>query len=368
MGASLPMVAVTTVQHGAFPSAVVEGPVSCKVVAADDESRWDAFVASQPEASGYHLWRWRRVFEQGLGHRSHYLIAERRGLVAGILPLVEVRSRLFGRALSSLPYVNYGGVLAADAAAGAALVDRAAAIARERSLSFVVLRHRHRLFAGLPARSHKVTMLLPLAPTADAMWDQLDRKVRNQVRKAEKSGVVVESGGLELLDDFYRVFARNMRDLGTPVYGRDLFAAILREFPVEARLQIGRLNGAPIAVALSYAYGDWMEVPSASSLREHRALCANHLIYWNVISSAIAGGTRMFDFGRSTPNDGTYHFKEQWGAAPQPLWWEYVLGADERLPADDRHSPKYRMTIDLWKRLPLSVATAVGPHIARLIP
>jgi FemAB-related protein (PEP-CTERM system-associated) len=335
---------------------------------AGEETRWDAFVASRPDASGYHLWRWRRVFEQGLGHRACYLVAERAGALVGVLPLVEVRSRLFGRALSSLPYVNYGGVLAVDAVAGEALVERARILAGERSLSFVVLRHRDRQFTGLPGRSHKVTMEMPLAATRDAMWDRLDRKVRNQVRKAEKSSVIVSAGGIELLDDFYGVFARNMRDLGTPVYSRELFAAILREFPIDARLHIGRLNGVPIAVALSYAYGESIEVPSASSLREHRALCANHLIYWNIITTAIAEGRQLFDFGRSTPNDGTYNFKEQWGATPRPLWWEYVLLNDHPLPADDRHSRKYEMTIELWKRLPLGVANALGPYIARLVP
>lgn len=322
MGASIPVVTAAAVEREAVSEPGLEaGPVTCTLAVAGDEARWDAFVAAQPDASGYHVWRWRRVFEQGLGHRAHYLLAERNGAIAGILPLVEVRSRLFGRALSSLPYVNYGGVVATDTTAADALVATAGVLARERSLSFVLLRHRTRQFAGLPARSHKVTMLLPLTPTREAMWDGLDRKVRNQVRKAEKSSVVAESGGSELLDDFYGVFARNMRDLGTPVYGRALFAAILREFPETARLHVGRLNGAPIAVALSYAYRDWIEVPSASSLREHRSLCPNHLIYWNIIAAAIADGSRVFDFGRSTPNDGTYNFKEQWGATPHPLWW-----------------------------------------------
>jgi FemAB-related protein (PEP-CTERM system-associated) len=350
------------------PPEVSAVPVTCRIAATVDEPRWDAFIASQPDASGYHLWRWRRVFEQALGHRAHYLAAERGNQLVGVLPLVEVRSRLFGRALSSLPYVNYGGVLAGDAAAAAALVDRARKLADERSLSFVLLRHRDRQFPELPGRSHKVTMLMPLAASREAMWDRLDRKVRNQVRKAEKSNVTVDAGGVELLDDFYGVFARNMRDLGTPVYGRELFAAILREFPGDARLHIGRVNGVPIAGALSYGYGESIEVPSASSLREHRALCANHLIYWNIIAAAIAEGKRVFDFGRSTPNDGTYNFKEQWGATPRPLWWEYVLRNGQPLPADDRHSRKYQLTIDLWKRLPLVVASALGPRIARLVP
>jgi serine/alanine adding enzyme len=329
---------------------------------------WDGFVRQHPSGTGYHLWGWRAVFHAGLGHRCHYLIAKRDGVPSGVLPLVEVRSPLFGRALSSLPYVNYGGILAQDAATASALAAAAGRLAHDRSLGYVLFRHRDRVLPALPARTHKVTMLLPLAPTVEAMWAGLDRKVRNQVRKGEKSQLTVVSGGAELLDPFYVVFARNMRDLGTPVYGRSLFAAILSAFPGDARLHVVRLGEAAIAGALSYAYGEYIEVPSASSLREHRSLCANHLMYWRIMEHAIREGRRIFDFGRSTPNDGTFNFKEQWGAKPEQLHWEYHLLGTTALPADDRHSTKYQTMIDTWKRLPLPLATLIGPHIARAVP
>jgi FemAB-related protein (PEP-CTERM system-associated) len=329
---------------------------------------WDSFVRQHPSGTGYHLWGWRTVFHAGLGHRCHYLIARRDGVPAGVLPLVEVRSRLFGRALSSLPYVNYGGILAEDAATASALAGVAASLARDRSLGYVLFRHRDRVLPALPARTHKVTMLLPLAATVEAMWSGLDRKVRNQVRKGEKSDLTVVSGGAELLDPFYAVFARNMRDLGTPVYGRSLFTAILKAFRDDARLHVVWLGETAIAGALSYGYGATVEVPSASSLREHRSLCANHLLYWRIMERAIVEGRRVFDFGRSTPNDGTFNFKEQWGAKPEQLHWEYHLLGTTALPADDRHSTKYQTMIDTWKRLPLPLATLIGPRIARAVP
>jgi FemAB-related protein (PEP-CTERM system-associated) len=370
MGLAVPVVTATA-GEAALPLEAQQpapGPVVCSVVSADREPEWDAFVRSRADATGYHLWRWRRVLEAGLGLRCHYMVATRHGKVTGVLPTAEVRSLLFGRALSSLPYVNYGGVVAEDPETASALVEHAAELARGRSLSYVLLRHRQRQMHELPARSHKVTMLLPLEDTSELMWNRLDRKVRNQVRKAEKSGVTVQSGGLDLLDDFYRVFARNMRDLGTPVYGKKLFAAILNEFPQDSRLHVARVNGLTVAGALSYAYGEWIEVPSASSLREHRALCPNHLLYWSIMTAAIAAGRRVFDFGRSTPHDGTYHFKEQWGGAPSQLWWEYRLRGDATLPSTDRHSAKLQAQIEAWKRLPLAMATALGPHLARLVP
>jgi FemAB-related protein (PEP-CTERM system-associated) len=171
-----------------------------------------------------------------------------------------------------------------------------------------------------------------------------------------------------LLDDFYTVFARNMRDLGTPVYSRSLFASMLSTFPGDARVHVVRLHGQPVAGAFSYAYGRVIEVPSAASLREHRALCPNHLMYWSIIGAAIDEGRTVFDFGRSSPNDGTYRFKEQWGAAAEQLWWEYRLTDGATVPGDDRQSAKFHATIEAWKRLPLSVATLIGPRIARSVP
>jgi FemAB-related protein (PEP-CTERM system-associated) len=342
--------------------------VSTAVATESLESEWDQFVRSRPEATGYHLWRWRAVFNTALGHRCLYVTARRCGVLTGVLPLVEIRSRLFGRALSSLPYVNYGGALATDDASRSALVERATELARERSLSYVLLRHRKRLFPALPARDHKVTMLLTLGDSPDAMWNALDRKVRNQIRKAEKSHLTVTSGGADLLDGFYDVFARNMRDLGTPVYGRSLFAAILSHFPSDARLHVVSLEGRPIAGALSYGYRDWIEVPSASSLREHRALCPNHLMYWSIIQQAISDRRRVFDFGRSTPNDGTFAFKQQWGARPEQLFWEYSLLPGATLPSDDRHSARFHAVIEGWKRMPVGIATWLGPRIAHSVP
>jgi FemAB-related protein (PEP-CTERM system-associated) len=339
------------------------------VVSTDaSEAEWDGFVRSQPSFTGYHLWRWRRVFEYGLNHRCEYFVARRDGRVVGVLPATIVRSLLFGRVLSSLPYVNYAGVLAESPEAEAALLDAAARTVERQRLSYLLLRHRARRFPDLPARDHKVTMLLRLETSAEAMWRDLDRKVRNQIRKAEKSQVTVVTGGAELVDPFYRVFARNMRDLGTPVYGSELFTEILTTFPEDAHVHLAQVHGRTIAGAITYGYNGILEVPSASGLREYRNLCPNYALYWHMIQSAMARGLHTFDFGRSTPNDGTFQFKEQWGAEREQLWWEYALAPGAAMPALDRHDAKFKFTIEAWKRLPLGVATFLGPNIVQAVP
>ena len=195
---------------------------------ADDASAWNGYVNGHPDATAYHRWAWRDVFLSAFGHESLYLVAQDATRIVGALPLVEFRSHLFGTFAVSLPFVNYGGVIANGDLAAGALNARAVSLARERQWRHVELRHIRRQFSEWPVKRHKVAMCLPLAADAEALWSSLDRKVRNQVRKAEKSGCTAEEGGPELLDDFYKVFAHNMRDLGTPVYARRFFDEVLR--------------------------------------------------------------------------------------------------------------------------------------------
>jgi FemAB-related protein (PEP-CTERM system-associated) len=175
-------------------------------------------------------------------------------------------------------------------------------------------------------------------------------------------------GGPELLDEFYQIFAVNMRDLGTPVYGRAFFERVLEEFPGAARIHVVRKDAVAVAAAITVSFRGTIEVPWASSLKAYRALCPNNLLYWSIIEHAVTEGYRTLDFGRSTPNEGTYEFKRQWGAVPSPLFWEYALVSADAVPDQSPANPKFKSAIELWKRLPVPVATAIGPHIVRSIP
>ena len=330
-----------------------------------DRQAWDAYVGSQLDAAGYHEWAWRHVFEQAFGHRTEYLMALRGPDVVGVLPLVEIRSRLFGNSLTSLPFVNFGGVLARSEDAALALINRAGELAVAHRCRHVELRHIGRHFSELPCKQHKVTMRLQLSA---GLWERIDRKARNQVRKAQKSNLTVQRGRSELLPDFYRVFSRNMRDLGTPVYSRALFDEVIRAFPDRARIIVVRLDQQPVAAGLTFRTRNMVEIPWASSIKDFNALCPNHLLYWTALESAVEEGVTLFDFGRSTPGEGTFKFKEQWGAEPLLLSWEYWIHPGDHLPDTSPKNPKYRLMIETWKLLPLWAANSVGPHVVRSIP
>jgi FemAB-related protein (PEP-CTERM system-associated) len=326
-----------------------------------------AYVASHPRATAYHQPQWLDLIGRVFGHQTRYLAAERDGRTVGVLPLVLFASRVFGRFGVSLPFVNYGGVLADDADAERALLDAAVAETQRAGGSHLELRHESQHYPSLAPRRHKVAMRGQLGASVEAQWQRLDRKVRNQVRKAERSGLTAVHGGAELLGDFYAVFAHNMRDLGTPVYSHRFFDAILATFPESTRVFVVRRGAQPVATSIVHWHRDMIEVPWASALREFNVLCPNVLLYWSMLQFAIGAGMTTFDFGRSTPDGGTYHFKRQWGAVPSEMVWEYWT-ADGRARDLSPTNPKFALAIRAWQRLPLRVATTVGPLIVRNIP
>ncbi|MCC7407425.1 MAG: FemAB family PEP-CTERM system-associated protein [Phycisphaeraceae bacterium] len=324
--------------------------------------------------------RWLDVLSESMGHEPHVLIA-RQGEgplpgVVGYLPLALVSSRLFGRFLVSLPYVNRAGVAAAKPAATAALVERAVTLADRLDVDYLELRQSDEGFEH-PAinarRDEKVRMVLDLPASDEALDKALGSKLRSQVRKGEKAGLSIRWGdSAELLDGFYRVFSHNMRDLGTPVYPRKLFEAILTHFRGEAELAIVEHEGQAVAGAMLMHYpvmgeGALTAVPSASSLRSSNAMAANMWMYRQLLRRAIERGSGAFDFGRSSVDSGTYQFKKQWGAEARPTTWLYHVrrGAPTRMTIGGAGNA---WKIAAWQRLPLWLSRWAGPWIVRGIP
>jgi FemAB-related protein (PEP-CTERM system-associated) len=346
--------------------AEVAGTISVRENASASDA--DAYAAGHPHASAYHQSEWLDVVRHAFAHRTTRLVAEASGRVVGVLPLVLFSNPIFGRFAVSMPFFNYGGVLADTPAAERALLDRAIELTRAAGGTYLELRHTRQLFPDLTPKRHKVAMTAALHGTVDAQWDAIDRKVRNQVRKAEKSGLNAVVGGIELLPQFYEVFARNMRDLGTPVYGAGFFREVLTRTADRSRLVVVTAGARTAAAALVHWHGDTIEVPWASARREFNPLCANVFLYWQMVRFAVERGCRVFDFGRSTPGEGTFHFKKQWGAEAHQLVWEYWTAPGQPVPQLSPKNPKFDLAIRVWQRLPVPIATALGPRIVRNIP
>lgn len=344
---------------------------SLLVTEAGDEAgaAWDAFTACHGSASLYHRYLWRRLIEAESGAKTYYLLA-RDGAndVQGVLPLARLKSRLFGDFLVSLPYFNYGGCLAADRRTDRVLVDHAVELARRLGVSHMELRETTPRDGTWPTRTDKVNMVLDLAATEEAQWKALGSKLRSQIRRPERENPTIRFGGVELVPDFYRVFSRNMRDLGTPVYGRGFFERIAATEGSGAEIAVAYLAGQPAAAGFVVRHGTMTEIPWASSLREWNRVGINMYLYWQILKRAIERGDRHFDFGRSSIDAGTYRFKAQWGAQPRQLYWHYWLAPGRTMPALTPTNPKFNLAINIWRQLPVWAANTIGPRIVRHLP
>jgi FemAB-related protein (PEP-CTERM system-associated) len=304
-----------------------------------------------------------------LKHRSYLLVAKQNGQAVGVLPLAYVKSLLFGRYLVGLPYVNSAGVIAESDDVARVLVDRAAGLADQLKVKHLELRHEreleHRLL--LDQLTSKVHMRLKLPSSADDLWEQLKSKVRNKVKKGEKQSFSIHWGAADLLPDFYEVFSHNMRDLGTPVFGKQLFREILTGLPDEAELCVVRSDDTPVAAALLIHGEGRTEVPSASSLRAFNSTNVNDWMYWHLLKRSIERGQVLFDFGRTTVDSNTFTFKKKWGAKPEPAVWQYYVRKGS--VGDMRwETGKFDRMVARWQRLPVWLTRLIGPKIIRGIP
>lgn len=326
---------------------------------------WDALAAAAAGSTFCHLAGWRTVMEGVMGHECPYLLArDADGAPCGLLPLVRLRSRLFGHHLLSMPFLNYGGPLG-TLEAQHRLVEEAVRMAERDGAAHLELRTRHAASTALEPRGRRVAVLLPLPERPEDLWSAFPGKLRSQLRRPIKEGAEVRFGPEEC-GPFYEVFARNMRDLGTPVLPRALFESLAPTFGERVVFGAVYWQGAPVAAGCGFVHGEEFEMTWASSLREHNRFAPNMLLYWRFMEHLIGRGARCFNFGRSVPGAGTHRFKLQWGGDTIPLPWLCWPERGDAPPSADR--PAYRAATRLWSRLPLPVANALGPRLARALP
>jgi serine/alanine adding enzyme len=331
------------------------------------DSEWDFLVAGLPDGTFCHLAGWGAVMRDALGHESwRWVAVDERGGLHGALPLVRVRSRLFGHYLLSMPFLSYGGPIG-SMAGKQALARKAVAEAQRLDVDLLELRVRQPLQGDLPTSSRKLTVLKALPESAEDLWENgIRAKVRSQVRRPMKAGMQAHFGS-DMVGPFYEVFSRTMRDLGTPVLPAAFFEAIathLREHVVFCAVM---WDGRCVAAGCGFLWNGEFEITWAGALRELSRESPNMLLYWSLMEESIRRGADTFNFGRCSPDSGTHRFKKQWGTTDHPLpWAQWSPTGLEATPNPD--SPKYRMATAVWQRLPLSVANRLGPPLARSLP
>lgn len=348
--------------------------MNLQLATAKDQGIWDGYVLAHPDGLAYHQYAWRQAVEKAYGFSGFYLMALEEGTICGVLPLVDFRTLLFGRKLVSLPYCDVGGVLADSIEVRTRLLEKARQIALETKAASLEIRFGQmdeEITATATLANAKVRMVLDLPPSSDALMGTLKSKLRSQVRKPLRDGLTARLGGHELVDEFYGVFCQNMKELGSPVHSRKWIQTVIEAFGANARVgMVYAPDGSPAAGGIILLHNHTVTVPWASSLRSMNRLNPNMLLYWTFLSFAADQGYRKFDFGRSTPGEGTYRFKEQWGAIPVPLGWQ-VFKQDGSLetmqPGGAATSKKRALAEALWQRLPVTACNMLGPLVRRRV-
>jgi FemAB-related protein (PEP-CTERM system-associated) len=331
---------------------------------AADAAAWDAFVLAAPTGNFFHRYGWRRIIEESMRQPCHFLLAERDGRIEGVLPLGEVKSRLFGHTLISMPYSVYGGIVAETPEAAAALDHAAQALARELGVGHLEYRDRDApAHPEWPGSDLYFTFRKPLDSEVEKNMQEIPRKQRAMVRKGIKAGLVSEVE--RDLSRFYPAYCESWHRLGTPVFPKRYFQLLLEEFGEDVDIVSVTLEQKVVCCVMNFYFRDEVWPYFAGITAGARAVAGSDFMYWEVMRMAVEKGCKLFDFGRSKVGTGSYDFKHNWGFSAQPLHYGYHLVRAGAVPENNPNNPKYRLFIQAWQHMPLPLANFIGPRIIR---
>jgi FemAB-related protein (PEP-CTERM system-associated) len=338
--------------------------IKIRAASESDAVDWDAYVVAHPLGTFFHRYGWKRLIESTYRYPGHYLLAERRGALCGVFPLGEVKHLLFGHSLVSVPFCVYGGVLADDDQVREALEAEATRLAADLGVDYLEARNQQPMRDDWLRKDQLyVTFRRAISADHDANMNAIPRKQRAMVRKGIKAGLVGELD--DGIDNLYQAYSESVRNLGTPVFPKAHFRAIRAEFGDDVDVVTVRHEGQVVASVMNYYFRDQVLPFYGGGISAARGLAANDFMYWEVMRRAVERGCRVFDFGRSKVDTGSYRFKKHWGFEPTPLSYEYFLVRASEMPDLNPNNPKYRLFINTWKRLPVGISRAIGPWLAR---
>jgi FemAB-related protein (PEP-CTERM system-associated) len=331
-----------------------------------DRQPWDDYVMSHPDGTVFHLTQWKQVVEEAFGHPSFYLLAENGKGIIGILPMFQIKSRLFGNFMVSVPFAELGGPLADSPFVLDRLLEQAQSLARAQGVDYLEMKNAESV-GDYPTKDLYFNFSRELDPDPEVNLAAIPRKQRAMVRKGAKSGLTHETGH-HLLPEFYEMMARSYHSLGTPIFAQRFFSKFLDAFGEMSDLLVVRSpEKEPVAGVLTFYYKDRVMPFYAGSRIEARALAPNDYMYWQLMKDGCERGYRVFDYGRSKADTGSFSFKKHWGFEPRQLAYQYMLIKAEEMPNLSPTNPKYRKKIEMWRRMPFGLTKILGPPLAKYL-
>jgi FemAB-related protein (PEP-CTERM system-associated) len=324
---------------------------------------WDNYVQQHVAGTFFHLSGWKTVIEQAYGHDTCYLLAKKDEQIVGVLPLGHIKSRLFGNALISNPFCVYGGAISDDQEICAKLEKAAQKEAIHRYVDYLELRNIKKTRDDWPIKELYVTFRKEIDSDPEVNLKAIPRRQRRMVRQGIKSGLVshIENN----VETFYQIYSTSVRNHGTPVFPKKYFELLKQIFAEQCEVRLVKKNNETISAVMSFYFRDEVLPYYGGGLLAARQYNAFDFMYWDLMQTVCQQGVRIFDYGRSKIGTGSYSFKKNWGFLPEPLHYQYCLVKSDRIPEINPLNPKYQIFIKLWKRLPLPIANALGPFLAR---
>jgi FemAB-related protein (PEP-CTERM system-associated) len=334
-----------------------------RLMSAEDTAKWDAFVATCPDATFFHRAGWQRVIERAFGHKTWFYYAEVNGQIQGVLPLAQIKSRLFGHSLGSLPFCVYGGVAAVTEEAKVALDQAAQKLAAQLQVGHLEYRNLHPQHRDWHSKSLYVTFRKEIDPDVEKNMLAIPRKQRAMVRKGIKAELKSEIDSN--VDRFFKAYSVSVHRLGTPVFSKKFFRLLKETFANDCEVLTITKDDRIISSVLSFYFRDEVLPYYGGGTSEAREVAGNDFMYWELMRRACERGYKIFDFGRSKLGTGAFDFKKNWGFEPQPLHYEYQLHQAKEVPDTNPLNPKYQLFIKMWQRMPIALANVIGPHIVK---
>jgi FemAB-related protein (PEP-CTERM system-associated) len=341
-----------------------------------EDPRWDEFVRGDSQGTFFHLLKWRDVIARNFGYEPFYLYVEKEVEILGILPLFLVKSLLFGKRLMSLPVCIYGGLVSRNEEASRLLLDQAQEFAHRYKVAHLEIRGNpysvnrgvfENQISHYKRNDQHVTFLREIHANEEVNFSLIPRKQRRMIRQAQKNGLRSIRDDSRLRD-CYQIYAESLRHLGTPIYSYRYFQDIHATFGEQCRVLLVEFQDKVVAGVLSFFYKDQVLPYYAGSLPKFRPLAPNDFMYWDLMCFGASNGYKIFDFGRSKKDTGSFAFKRHWGFEPQPLpCFYYQVGTTEMSDTTSLNT-ELQWAIRLWRRLPLRLTMALGPRIAPHLP
>lgn len=334
---------------------------------------WKEFIKNHSDSTFFHQLGWKNVIENVFGFKSYYIVAKDNEGIQGVLPLFEIKKKLV-----SVPFSTQGGILYNTEKAKEQLLEQAKLIAQDDNMDYIELRQEKDIETSVSeptgggigpdwqGKDYYFHLKLDLSENPEVIWKNMDKKARNAIRKARRLGLTT-ARGLEYFEDFYKIFSINMRDLGTPVDKKEFFEEIIKQFPNDVEIVVAKLKDKVIGAIFLLKHKHTIKSEWASSYRKYFGYNANQIMYWRAIKHAHKNGFKVFDFGRSMEDEGTYRFKKKFGAMPIKLHYKYFINNGE-MPDTRKTNWKRKLFSNSWKHLPLFITNKIGPKIREQFP